>query len=101
VRRRIILFALAISSLCWWTCRKATVAGKVKVNWRVIRYTEGDDFIELGWEPIEGEPPVAYVPSARRWRAEMPEWACDRRDAIMAEIKRETRHMNFRWEEYD
>jgi len=101
MKRRIVFFVLAISSLGWWTCRKATVAGKVTVNFRVIRYTEADDFIELGWEPIEGGPPVAYVPSPRRWREEMPEWASDRRDAIMIEIKRETAYMKFRWEEDD
>jgi hypothetical protein len=100
VTRRIVLSVLVIGSL-WWTCRENRSAGKVEVNWRVIRYTEPAGVIELGWEPIKGEQPVAYIPSHRRWRAEMPEWACDRRDEIMVEIKRETRHMNFRWQEYD
>jgi len=94
------LSVLAISSL-WWTCRENRVTGKVEVKWRVIRYSEPAGVIELGWEPIKGEQPVAYVPSDRRWQAEMPDWACDRRDEIMVEIKRETTHMNFRWQEYD
>ena len=98
--RRVVLVALAISSLgC--TGRAARVAGKVEVDYRIIRYAESAGFIELGWEPLQGERPVAYVPSDRRWRAEMADWARDRRDGIMVEIKRETRHMNFRWEEYD
>lgn len=98
--RRSLLAVLVIGSF-WWTCPESRVAGKVEVNWRVIRYTEPLGFLELAWEPIKGEQPVAYVPSDRRWRAEMPDWACDRRDEIMSEIKRDTRHMNFRWQEYD
>jgi hypothetical protein len=31
----------------------------------------------------------------------MPGWARDRRDEIMAEIKRETEYMSFTWQEYD
>jgi len=100
VTRRIALSALAVGSF-WWTCRENRLAAKVEVKWRVIRYTEPAGVIELGWEPIKGEQPVAYVPSDRRWRDQMPDWACDRRDEIMMEIKRETTHMNFRWQEYD
>ena len=100
MNRWIVFFALAIGSL-WWSCRENRPAGKVEVNYRVIRYTESAGSIELGWEPIKGEQPIAYVPSHRRWRAEMPDWARDRREEIMAEIKRETAYMNFRWQEYD
>jgi hypothetical protein len=75
--------------------------GKVEVDYHVIRYTEPAGQIELDWEYSPDEPPVAYVPSARRWRATMPDWARDRRDEIFPFIQRETRHMNFVWEEYD
>jgi hypothetical protein len=95
-----VLGALGIGVL-WFTCPRSARVGKVEVRYRVIRYTEPAGHIELGWEPLEGERPVAYVPSPRRWRADMPEWARDRRDNIFTEIRQQTGHMNFRWEEYD
>jgi len=99
--RRLALGAVGASSLSW-ACRRSRAVGKVEVRWRVIRYTEPDgEFIELGWEPITDKPPVAYVPSPRRWRAVMPDWAADRRDEILPEIKRQTEHMEFTWKEYD
>lgn len=98
--RRLALGAIG-ASLIWWTCSRSRAPGKVEVRYRVIRYTEPPGFIELGWEPLEGEPPVAYVPSPGRWRAQMPDWARDRRDEIFPEIKRQTEYMKFTWEEYD
>jgi hypothetical protein len=98
--RRLALSAIGVS-LGWWMCSRSRAPGKVKVNYRVIRYTESDSFIELAWEPLVGKPPVAYVPSPRRWRAEMPDWARDRRDEIFSEIKRQTEYMTFTWQEYD
>jgi hypothetical protein len=100
--RRIVLAAAGVSSV-WWMCGRSRGGGKVEVKFRVIRYWESseDDPIELGWEPIIGDRPVAYLPSHRRWQAEMPEWARNRRDEIMAEVKRQTAHMDFRWQEYD
>jgi hypothetical protein len=98
--RRFALSGLGIGVL-WYACRRSFTSGKVEVRFRVIRYSEPAGFIELGWEPLEGQPPVAYAPSLRRWRAEMPDWARNRRDEILPEIKRQTRHMNFTWEEYD
>jgi hypothetical protein len=82
-------------------CHSRRPKGKVEVGFRVIRYTEPAGQIQLGWEYFPDEPPVAYVPSARRWRAEMPDWARDRRDEIFPVIQRETSHMKFVWEEYD
>jgi len=100
ITRRFALGAAGFG-LVWWTCSRTRGVGKVKVNFRIIRYTEADAFIELAWEPLEGKPPVAYVPSPRRWRAEMPDWARDRREEIFAEIKDQTTFMNFTWQEYD
>jgi hypothetical protein len=98
--RRVLLAAAGVSSV-WWMCSRSRAGGRVEVNFRVIRYWESDDFIQLAWEPIIGKRPVAYVPSLRRWREEMPEWARDRRDEIFPEIKHQTQYMDFIWEEYD
>jgi hypothetical protein len=81
--------------------RRQSSGGKVEVNFRVIRYREPGCYLELTWEPIDGSPPIAYVPSPRRWRAEMPECARDRRSDIFPEIQDQTRFMNFTWQEVD
>ena len=74
---------------------------KVEVNFRVIRYREPACYLELTWEPIDRSAPIAYVPSPRRWRVEMPECARDRRSSIFPEIQEQTRYMNFIWQEVD
>ena len=81
--------------------RRQSSGGKVEVNFRVIRYREPGCYLELTWEPIDGSPPIAYVPSPRRWRVEMPECARDRRSDIFPEIQDQTRFMNFTWQEVD
>ena len=81
--RRLMLGALGIGAL-WFTCRASHGVGKVEVRWRVIVYTEPDGVIELGWEPIKDDRPIAYIPSPRRWRDDMEEWARDRREEIFA-----------------
>ena len=99
--RRLTLAALGLGAL-WFTCRETRGVGKVEVRYRVIRYTEPAGDLELGWEPlVGGKPPIAYVPSPRRWRAEMDEWARDRREEIFADIREQTSYMNFTWREYD
>ena len=73
---------------------------KVRVGFRYIRYSEGDDCLELDWEPTS-HGNIAYVPSERLWKTIMPDWAMNRRDEIMRSIKAETTHMKFVWQEYD
>ena len=97
-RFAVFLFGIALIAA---VCHDRRPRGKVDVGFRVIRYTEPTGQIQLGWEYFLDEPPVAYVPTARRWRATMPEWARDRRDEVFPVIQRETRQMNFVWEEYD
>ena len=98
--RRFVLGAAGVS-LVWWRCSRIRATGKAKVKWRVIEYTEPDGVFDLYWEPIMGGQPIAYVPSPRRWREDMPEWAQDRRDEIFPEIKRQTEFMEFNWREFD
>jgi hypothetical protein len=81
--------------------REASAKRRVEVNFRVIKYWEGEEFLQLNWEPRQGEPPIAYVPSERLWDEVMPDWAVRRRDEIMRIIKTETAHMRFEWHEYD
>jgi hypothetical protein len=81
--------------------KRQSSGGKVEVNFRVIRYKEPACYLELTWEPIDRSPPIAYVPSPRRWRVEMPDCARDRRSDIFPEIQEQTRYMNFTWQEVD
>ena len=37
--------------------------------------------VNCGWGV---EPPVAYIPAAAAWRAEVPDWLRDRRDEVIA-----------------
>jgi len=99
LNRRTLLRALAVSAL-GFACRRRP-PGKVEVSFRVIRYAEPAGTIALGWEYFPEPPLVAYVPSPRRWRAQMPEWARFRRDEIFPEIQRQTRPWKFKWEEYE
>ena len=101
---------LAVLTLAGWAnCRnrakhqaqEAMVQRPVEVNFRIIRYWEGDEFLQLTWEPRPGKPPLAYVPSERLWDEMMPDWAVRRRHEIMQTIKRETAYMRFVWQEYD
>ena len=87
--------------LAGFICSRRRTAGTVKVGFRYIRYTEPEGYFELAWEPIRDADPIAYVPSPRRWREEMPEWAAERRDEIFPEIQEQTRYMEFVWQEYD
>jgi|SoiMethySBSTD1v2_1073268.scaffolds.fasta_scaffold125262_3 hypothetical protein len=99
--RRLMLGAVGIGAL-WFTCRESHGVGKVEVRWRLIIYTEPAGDIELVWEPqVGGSPRIAYIPSPRRWRDEMEDWARDRREEIFADIREQTSHMNFTWHEYD
>ena len=59
--------------------------------------------LELTWgTPWNRSAPIAYVPSPRRWRVEMPECARGIVEAASSpEIQEQTRYMNFIWQEVD
>lgn len=65
-----------------------------------LRYLEGDDVLELSLE-MTSRYDIVYVPTARRWSQRMPEWARDRRDDIMREIKRLAAGHPIRWVDDD
>ena len=69
-----------------------------------LRYFEGTNVLSLVVEMASdrrGPLYVVYVPTARSWHRETPEWARERREEIMAEIKRLTSDNRIRWVEED
>ena len=77
-------------------------AYRIHASWRFIRYEEGADSLVLTVEPIMGlseTEAIIYVPTAERWKREMPEWARERREEILARIKADNSRGGS-WEEY-
>ncbi|MBK8652097.1 MAG: hypothetical protein IPN23_10390 [Elusimicrobia bacterium] len=72
----------------------------VHISFHYIRYLEGGEKIDFEVEPMNQSPSVISIPSAERWKAEMPDWAKDRRDVILKRLKDETKHLNWVWELY-
>ena len=51
----------------------------------VVSDEEGRTYVvNCGWGV---EPPVAYIPAAAAWRAEVPVWLHDRRDEVIAVLE--------------
>jgi len=74
----------------------------VHISFRYIRYSEGQQAIELQRDPagVVGEPALVYVPSPERWVAEMPEWARRRRGEILGRVQSHCSHMKDEWQDY-
>lgn len=72
----------------------------VHISFHYIRYMEGVDKIEIEVEPLQSNTSIVYIPSAEKWKLEMPDWAKNRRDEILGRIKDETIHLEWTWEEY-
>ena len=111
VNRSSIVLLVAVAALGGWAkCRTKSdpeqqqmrSPKRVEVNYRIIRYWEEGDFLQLDWEArLGGQRDLAYVPTERLWDEIMPEWALRRRSEIMEIVKKETVFMNFEWREYD
>ncbi len=51
----------------------------------VISDEQGRTYVvSCGWGV---EPPVAYIPAAAAWRAQVPDWLHDRRDEVIAALE--------------
>ena len=70
------------------------------ISFRYIKYMEGKDSIEFQVDPGLKRPSVVYIPTHERWNSELPEWAKNRRDEIIARVKSKCVHMNCEWREY-
>jgi hypothetical protein len=66
-----------------------------------LRYIEDGRVLELAAEVLVDRTYLVYLPTPARWRRTMPEWAAERRDEIVAEMKRLTKADKVRWEEVD
>ncbi len=81
--------------------RLATMGtGKVEIGFRKIRYSEGDRYIEFGFDYTGEGQVVVYIPSAERWARGMPDWAKARRDEILPDVKQACARMKPIYEEY-
>jgi hypothetical protein len=66
-----------------------------------LRYIEDGKVLEFNVDSMVDGTRVVFLPSAPRWRRTMPAWAADRRDEIVAEMKRLTKGRKLEWEEFD
>jgi len=67
-----------------------------------LRYGEGKVYVDFTYEYLVRGRAVAYVPAEHRWLVEMPDWARQRRDEILANMKRlcKARGWDFTFEDY-
>lgn len=72
----------------------------VLIAFRYIKYMEGDHSLEFRIDPNLKAPSMIHIPSAERWRSDLPDWARDRRDEILERIKTRCSHMECTWEEF-
>jgi hypothetical protein len=67
--------------------------------WR-LRYFEGDNVISLSAEmgsDEQGSYYIVYVPGSKTWLRKMPDWARNRRDEILVDIRQLTAHERIKW----
>jgi hypothetical protein len=90
---------LIIASALGGSCRDQSDKPRIVVEARALKYFEGKRVLEfqIDWFP-KGR--MVYVPSPDRWRREMPEWASERREEILAEMKKLAKKYEFEWEDY-
>lgn len=72
----------------------------VLISFRYVKYLEGKNALEFQVDPGLKEPTVIHVPSAERWKSEMPAWTKGRRDEIITRLKEKCAHMSCIWKEY-
>lgn len=72
----------------------------ILIAFRYVKYFEGENELELQVDPGLKEPSIIHVPSAERWRSEMPPWARERREEILQRIRSKCAHMQVEWKEY-
>jgi len=90
-----LIMACALSG----SCRDRIDKPRIVVEARVLKYFEGKEVVEFQIDRFpKGR--VVYVPGSERWRREMPEWAKQRREEILAEMKRLAKKYEFEWEDY-
>ncbi len=70
------------------------------IAFRYIKYMEGRNDIEFQVDPGLKTPTVIHIPSATRWKSELPAWARDRREEILDRITKKTAHMEREFREY-
>ena len=71
----------------------------VFISFRYIVYSEGKNAIEFKVNPNLKGPSVIQVPSPKRWKAKLPEWARDRRKEILDRIMSKCSHLKCKVEE--
>ena len=111
-RRILIVWLVGISltmSLVAGVCSNDSKRGSsvAKAKARVVltplylRYFEDTDFLELHVDLLVDHTHVVFLPSPERWRRNMPPWAAQRREEIVAEMKRLTRREKIEWRVVD
>ncbi len=72
----------------------------VFIAFRYIEYVEGENSMEFRVDPGLKSPTVVHIPSAQRWKSEMPDWTKGRRDEIIDRLKAKCSHMICEWREH-
>lgn len=73
-----------------WACHMA---------WRVVTYQEGERWVSLEIEPMKDAPCRVYVPTESAWQASAPDWAKDKRAAILQRMKQVAWNRDLEWPE--
>jgi len=59
----------------------------VDLAFKYLRYSEGDQALDFDREPGgNATPAIVWVPSPKRWREIMPDWAKGRRTEILTRL---------------
>jgi hypothetical protein len=90
----------SVASLATSCDRRDRMKRRVVVETRTLKYFEGERSLEFQIDWLDRGRRVVYVPTAERWKAEIPDWARERREEILVAIKTLTKKHNFIWEEY-
>jgi ribose 5-phosphate isomerase B len=80
--------------------KKTTENFDLLISFRSIKYMEGKNSLEFEVEPSMKNPTVVHIPSPETWKAEVDEWAADRRTEILERIRPKCAHLDWQWKEY-
>lgn len=73
---------------------------KVHISYKYLRYSEGDNSLELDIEPLKSGSSIIYIPKKEKWNELFGEWAIYRRKEILANIIKELEE-NYNMEMYN
>jgi len=67
------------------------------MGWRFIKYTQGENTIMFGIEPMVGVPDLVYLPDGESWKKYAPDWAKDSYLEIISYIKLNPWNRKLQW----